>query len=453
MNQATSPCPMEAGLPMQDGNEASSSESSTDEISTLAHCGDALETCSSTKLHPIAASIARRPRRYLLPMLACLAVGIGAADRSIAPRAPAHHEPAILNPASLDRRLERAKSNAVESRDPLKVIDSLNNDPTNPRTAHRIPSPSFTRLDTFHLSLVSYPSIAASSADEAEQSQGQEQEEEPMTRPVWQGFVTPLERALIPARESGVLIEVSIEPGKGVDENELIGRIDRSDEQRIAAMARAKLALAQARVDHRATRELALLDALQQETTFLESQVAGANDDPLAAETMQMRRLLLSPQRRALEETRLAQLDRELELEAALQSLEVETADQAIEQGDIRAPWRGIVTQQFRREGEWIVAGEAIAELVSFETLKVEVSLPLDEATASLVGKPCEVRVEGLGGVEHEFSGSIQRLGELIDANYELRMEVRFENRTEDDRWLAIPGSRASIRLVDCPVD
>lgn len=374
-------------------------------------------------------------RLVWLPMLVCFAAGIGAADTFVTTSSPSSSDLPPLQDVSLE-----APPVAPELEPKSSTSDKQAGSATGARslTTPRIGSPATSTFVS-----VSTQAAPVQADENSNDNQGEDEASHS-----WPGFVTPVNRVQIPALVSGLLIEANCEAGSEIEKGELLGQIDRRDQRLAAELAQAKLELATAKVAHRAARDLALLDALQQETLFLESRSGAVSGDPLAEDDLQMRRLLLSPQRRALEEQRLAELDREFQLEAALQSIEVAAAEDSIQQGQLLAPWDGVVTQQFRRAGEWIVAGEAIAELVSFQTLKVEVSMPLNEARADWVGQPCEVVVDGLEGKSHEFEGVVTRLGELVDANYELRMEVRFENRRENDQWLAIPGSRASVTLA-----
>lgn len=263
----------------------------------------------------------------------------------------------------------------------------------------------------------------------------------------WLGFVTPLRRAQVPARDSGVLVDVAIEPGQRVSAGDRLGTLDRTRQLMAIELATAELELAQARVEHRAARELAVLDALQQETAFIEGTGSGSTTE-LQQQEAQLRRLLLSPRRQEIEQERLEQLEREFKLQQVLKQIELRSAQAEIERGEIRAPWNGVVTQQFRQQGEWVVAGDAICELVSLETLKIDLPLPVAAATADLVGRACQVRVTGRGGDRHEFVGTVARVGDLVDANQEVRIEIRFENRIQENAWLAVPGSPAEIEFT-----
>jgi len=267
----------------------------------------------------------------------------------------------------------------------------------------------------------------------------------------WEGYVIPLRRVRIPAVDSGVLIEIDAQPGRSVEPGDQLGRLDRTRQASKAELVRVEWQLAELRARSSAARELDYAEAVLEELDYLDSadRTGLANDE---AEARRLRRLLLAPRREPLQRSVLGQRGQEAELEAELKRIELREAETEVARGVLTAPWKGVVSQQFRQPGEWVLAGDPICELVAMDRLKVEVGVPAAEAdAAALIGRPCRLRIEIPGGRIEIVETKIERVGELVGANGRVLIEARFDNRYLNGVWSVLPGSRATLSLVAPP--
>ncbi len=101
-----------------------------------------------------------------------------------------------------------------------------------------------------------------------------------------------------------------------------------------------------------------------------------------------------------------------------------------LDRSTIVAPTSGVLNSVPVEEGEYLQAGDVVAEIVDLETVKVVVQVP--ERDVQYMAKGAQVQVSlDVGGREQELTGAITYISELADEQTRTtRLEVSVENRS-----------------------
>jgi len=164
-------------------------------------------------------------------------------------------------------------------------------------------------------------------------------------------LVSLVEEAKVPAREAGVLIEMSIREGDSVSKNEVIARIDDSQPQAEKRKAKADhdqtLAKAESDVDVRyAVAAEQVAEAEWAKAMEADKKVPGS------VTQVERARLKLNETKSELQIEQ-ATLERKISaLTAQSKEVEVQAAENAIERRRITSPLDGVVVQVFPHQGE-----------------------------------------------------------------------------------------------------
>ncbi len=232
----------------------------------------------------------------------------------------------------------------------------------------------------------------------------------------------------IGAQATGTIDRMLVKVGDRVDKGQLVARIDSRELRSQAAQAQARLASARAELERirqifplriaEAESQLALAQAqadysqsnyrrlatLVAEKIISQDEVEKAHQQALvdARRVSANRAIRVREQREFAEERRKAALAVE-EAEAALQALAVR-----ISYTEIHSPLRGLVSQVTAQEGETIVAGLQVANLITvLDPLRLEMWIYVDETDVGQVepGQKVEFRVDAYPG--RTFHGSV----------------------------------------------
>jgi len=207
-----------------------------------------------------------------------------------------------------------------------------------------------------------------------------------------EGFVQPFRDLSLSAQSSGRIIELhpAILNRGTFREGEVLARLDDAAERASLARAQADIAATQARLDLNQT-QLTRTQNLRSTGVVAQERV----DELLSQE---------------------AELNATLEsLRAALQSAEVALANK-----EVRAPFDGAVLTKSADVGSVVNAGQAIADI--FTADRLEVSVPIREAEAALIpglftGSPAKATVEiNFAGRVFAWDGTVTRFDPNLDA-------------------------------------
>lgn len=257
--------------------------------------------------------------------------------------------------------------------------------------------------------------------------------------------VTLIDQVQVPAREAGVLTAIAVQEGMQVKTGDLLAQLDDVE-------AKAKLKVAE--LEHRVAQEQAESDvrvqAMQAESEVTETEFLRGSDlqNPASSDDsqMQLRRLLLAPERAKLQ-TDVARLDlRIAQLSSQVRAAQVDAAEQSVARRRIVTPLDGVVVQLYRHAGEWVNPGEPILHVVRMDRLRVEGFLRADlYSPDEVLGREVDVAVTlPRGRVEHVPS-KITFASPLVETSGQYRVWAEFDNRFLNGHWLFRPGLRADM--------
>lgn len=192
------------------------------------------------------------------------------------------------------------------------------------------------------------------------------------------GTLVPSQRSDVASQASGRVIAVLVRPGDTVEEGAVLAQIDR---------ATLELQLNQQRATASATR--AQLQSSQQQLERTEQ---------LASQG------LASPS--VLEQARSAAAALEAQLDAL--SSGVETAELALNNATVTAPFSGVVASRSVEPGQTIQAGTPLFNVVNLEKMEFDAAASVNSSALVAAGQTAIVNVTGLEG--QQFEGEVSRV-------------------------------------------
>ena len=231
------------------------------------------------------------------------------------------------------------------------------------------------------------------------------------------GYIVARRRAALSTDIQGRLVEVPVEEGSRVEAGALIARIDTRQVE--ASRARAAADLEQAR----ANAELARLESERQEKLFADGHSSASERDAAAAERLRTEALLESNV-------------------ANLQEIDV-----IIEKSSVFAPFSGVIVEKNAEVGEVVSsigssgpnARGAVATLVDFDSLEVQVELPQTALQAAADDAPTLIYLDAYP--EDGFRGRVRQIWPTANRQ-KATVEVRIRFEQKDDRVLPEMGCR-----------
>ncbi len=257
-------------------------------------------------------------------------------------------------------------------------------------------------------------------------------------------LVKLIEQVDVPAREAGVLEQLSVREGQMVKAGDPLAQIDD---------AAAKFAKRKA--------ELELDGARQLSESDVKVRFARKSSEVAAAE---LKRALYSQPRLAesvsaseLDQLRLLAEKASLEIEQAqlefnvaktareLKENDVRTAEHDVAQRRINAPIAGFVAQVHRHSGEWVEPGQAILRMLRLDRLRAEGLVNAQTVGDDLMGREVTLTVRQ-GDSPTQYSGKIVFVSPEIDpVNGQVRVWAEIDNTDLKLR----PGLHGSMVIAD----
>ena len=134
-------------------------------------------------------------------------------------------------------------------------------------------------------------------------------------------------------------------------------------------------------------------------------------------------------------------LEKRTEMEIAI--LQHRLAQVALERKIIRSPIAGIVVSKKKEPGEWVEPGAVVFEVVSFDSVYVQVLLSFEQAMPLSVGESVSVKLPQLPE-PNSFRGKVDFIDPRVDASSGFqRVKVRLTN---PERRI-LPGTRGMVVL------
>ncbi len=262
-------------------------------------------------------------------------------------------------------------------------------------------------------------------------------------------LVSLVEEARVPAREAGVLVELSVKEGDVLARGGLIGRIDDSQPhfEKQKATAEHDQAVARSKSDVDVRYSIAAEKVAEAE---LEKAVASNSRIPGSVTEVELSRLELNRKKSELQIEQ-AQLERQLSaLDAHSKSVEVAAADNRIERRKISSPIDGMVVQLYPHLGEWMQPGDPLARVVRTDKLRVEGYVDSAKFEPERVhDRPVTVMVTFADAREETFKGRIVFVSPLVEPGGDFRVFAEVENRKPDgsNQWLLRAGQTATMTI------
>ena len=262
-------------------------------------------------------------------------------------------------------------------------------------------------------------------------------------------LVSLIDEAKVPAREAGVLVQLTVREGDMVSRDEVIARIDDNQPQMERRKAKAEhdqaVAKAASDVDVRYSNK-----ARQVAFKAWEKAENAHKQSPGSVTEVERDRLRLEAEKTDLQIEQ-AELERKLSaLAAAAKGVEVEAADNSIERRLIKAPLVGVVVQVFPHQGEWMQPGDPLARVVRTDKLKVEGYVDAARWDPELVrDRPVTVEVQLANERRERFTGRIVVVSPLDESGGDYRVVAEVENRRDEasKQWLLRAGKTASMTV------
>lgn len=256
-------------------------------------------------------------------------------------------------------------------------------------------------------------------------------------------LLTVAEQAEVPARDSGLLVEIAVREGDSVTAGARIARLDDTE---------AKLAELKAAIDLKRAQTLAANDIkvrlAKVDLAYAKSELKRATE---AAQKLansvsdaEFDRLRANVDRAALE---LEQAQFELDaakLAVTLIENELQVAQAKLRQRNAISPISGTVVAIPKRLGEWAESGQVVARVLSTAKFRAEFFVKSDQALQSLVGKTVHFKRPEVGGQEQAFVGRVTFVSPEVDP---LNGQVRVWAEVENVGGLLRPGLTGSLTI------
>jgi RND family efflux transporter MFP subunit len=252
-----------------------------------------------------------------------------------------------------------------------------------------------------------------------------------------------IEQVDAPAREAGVLADVSAAEGQIVQSGALLARIDDTEARAAAERAQAELEIAELNAANTVHVRFAK-KAVEVAQAELRRSAESNEKYPKSISETEMDRLRLTVEKGLLEVEQAEQETRIAAVNRRLKDSDHRAAQHRVQRHAIAAPFSGVVVQVARHQGEWVQPGDVVARILRLDRLRAEGFLKLQSWNEGLSGCPARVLVDLPATPGQEFPGKVVFVDPEIDpVNAQVRIWVEVENRGLQLR----PGMRARVVL------
>jgi RND family efflux transporter MFP subunit len=257
-------------------------------------------------------------------------------------------------------------------------------------------------------------------------------------------LISVIDAVEVPARETGVLLELNAREGDPVESGRVLGRVDDDEARLLADRARTDAAIAREKADNDVRirlAEKALGVAKAELTRAEESNAKYAN----TVSKTEIDRLRLKRDEAELAIEQATHEQKIAALTADQKQQELELTELAVRRRQIVAPTAGRIVELPRKPGEWVQPGETVVRIVSTSRVRAEAFLDVAAMPDDPTG--CEVRVRlALPGREtRELPGRIVFVDPQINA---VNGQYRVWAEVENPDGVLRPGHRASMVIL-----
>lgn len=243
----------------------------------------------------------------------------------------------------------------------------------------------------------------------------------------------PLQSAEVPAQRTGLLKRISVEEGDEVEADQILATLDPLEASLAVQKARYELAQAEKKANNEVSIEYAVKAIevaeaeLRRSRESVEQFARSISQSQMDVERLTIEKLTL--------EKKLSEHELALEkLGQQLKQTELEAAQAILEKHRVRAPFAGTVVLVRGRVGEWVEIGAPVLKLVAVDKLRAEGFLPVEQASANLVGKRVTF-TSTLGDETRQASGELRFVSPEMDP---VTRQVRV--------WASLDNSDGALR-------
>ncbi|MBP86768.1 MAG: hypothetical protein CMJ64_08635 [Planctomycetaceae bacterium] len=271
-------------------------------------------------------------------------------------------------------------------------------------------------------------------------------------------IVSAKDHIQLPAESPGVILALETEDGQRVEAGvvvkakQMIGKLDDEDASARyeAATLEQQVAMAETHKARSAV-EAAVATAEVARAELDESHAVNSQIADSVPKT-QIRRQQLTVTRAVMEKG-VAERDVEVAiLTTDLRQAQMTVAGINLKKHRIVSPLDGMIVQLYRKPGEWVSPGDAIARIVRMDTLRVEGFVDASKyLPEDIDGRPVTIVIKRPNRDPEEFTTKISFVSPIVEASGEYRVWAEVENRTARGKhWVLRPGMEAAMR-IDLP--
>lgn len=262
----------------------------------------------------------------------------------------------------------------------------------------------------------------------------------------------------LPAQVAGVITAMETEDGQQVQEGsmvtaeQLIGKLDYEDAEARQNAARLDHQVAQAESDKAHSSVDAAVATVEVAEAELGESYAVNDRIKDSVPKTQIRRQILTAKRASME-ANVARKDVDVALLTVdLRGAQLTLADINVRKHQIVSPLDGIIVQLYKKTGEWVSPGDAIARIVRLDKLRVEGFVDASKYLPEDVdGREVTVVIKRPGRDLEEFKTTISFVSPIVEASGEYRIWCEVDNRAVRGKyWVLRPGMEAEMR-IDLP--
>lgn len=249
----------------------------------------------------------------------------------------------------------------------------------------------------------------------------------------------------IPAKQTGVLENLSVEVNQSVTANQKIGNLDRSAAklEEAAAIVQSQFAATVANDES---------DVIFARMIVDEAKIALDSYEQISARgsatDAEMRSKRLAVSQAELKVNNALQALEQAKLKARLAQVNVLTARQQLDSLDIVAPFAGTITEVLCKGGEWLQAGQPVAKVIRLDELRVDCFVSRSQVNvASLIGQPALISIISHNNQRDKLAGRVTRFEPQVTATGDIRVSVVVQNQRRNGEWLLLPGMTVDLQI------
>jgi multidrug efflux pump subunit AcrA (membrane-fusion protein) len=260
-------------------------------------------------------------------------------------------------------------------------------------------------------------------------------------------LVSLIEDIEVPALEAGALTSVDVVEGAFVAQGQPLARVDDRQPKldKLAAELQRDAGLAKAEDDVEVRFSEA---AFAVATAELERALSIDRKSPGGVTQQEIQKLQLAKHRDELQIERSKLEMRIAKMNADVHQAAVASAEDAVQRRIIASPIDGVVVTLFHERGEWVAAGQPVAQVVRIDKLRVEGFVSAtDVAPIDLAGRPVAVEVQLAQRGTARFTGQVVFISPQVQAGNKYRVRAEVANRIENGQPVLRPGMTAAMTI------